>query len=114
MVVELHEASYLWFLSLDGVTLRDGQALFSHLAYIASKAKHDVFKDTAHVWYDTAIAEKDGFAAFTGGNAAANLIHYGHEAMCSKAKSVITTVPKGVKTYESLLPLEQGGGMWQP
>ena len=75
--------------------------MFSHLAYIASKAKHDIFKDTAHLRYDMAIhklTEKEGFAAFMGGNAAASLIHYGHEAMRSKAKSVITGVPKGAKT----------------
>ena len=102
-VAELQEASCLWFLSLDGVTLKDAQAFFSHLAYIASKAKHEVFKDTAHVRYDTAIrklAQKEGFAAFTAGNAAASLIHYGHESMRAKAKSAVTNTAKGLKTYE--------------
>lgn len=102
-IAELQEASCLWFLSLDGVTLKDAQSLFSHLAYMASKAKHELFKDTAHTRYDTAIrkmAEKEGFAAFTAGNAAASLIHYGHEAIRAKTKSSVTTAAKGLKTFE--------------
>ena len=103
-VMELQEASWLWFLSLDGVTVKDAQSLMSHLAYMASKAKNEVFKDTAHIRYDTAIhklAEREGFAAFTAGNAAASLIHYGHESMKSRAKSAITaTAAKGLRTFE--------------
>ena len=96
-VSELQEASCRWFLSLGA------QYLPSHLTYIAAKAKHEVFNDTAHVMYDTAIrklAEHEGFVAFTAGDAAASLIHYGHESMQAKAKSTVTGAVKGHTTFE--------------
>ena len=96
---ELLGAAISWCLDIPDLTTKDYHALLEHLRFIAIRAMHDDFKDSAHVEYDTAVrkaAETWGFAAFSSAHNGMSVIHYGAQNM--RTKKPVTTVGGGRRT----------------
>ena len=84
---ELLGAAISWCMDIPDLTTKDYHAFLEHLRFIAIRAMHDDFKDSAHVEYDTAIrkiAETWGFAAFSSAHNGMSVIHYGAQNMRTK------------------------------
>ena len=88
---ELIGATTLWALGVKELTLTDAKAVLEHINFLANRAMHNDFLDTAHIEYDLSIrimAEEMGFSAFSSTNQRASVVFYGSQNMKTRQPGV--------------------------